>query len=62
MPTKSSNDLFVVDNSEGDWNVLNDLAAWTHKSNTFDIAIGYFEIGSLRALDASGKSPTKFAF
>ncbi|NCN96417.1 MAG: hypothetical protein GW928_02900 [Rhodoferax sp.] len=51
MTKKSGNDLFIVDNSDDDWKVLNYLAEWTDISNKFDIATGYFEIGSLLALD-----------
>ena len=48
---KTGNDLFIVDNSDDDWKVLNYLAEWTEISSRFDIATGYFEIGSLLALD-----------
>jgi len=51
MPTKSASDLFIVDNSDDDWKVLSYLAEWTEISSKFDIATGYFEIGSLLALD-----------
>lgn len=51
MATKSGNDLFVVDNSDEDWKVLNYLAEWSEISHKFDIATGYFEIGALLALD-----------
>lgn len=48
---KSGNDLFIVDNGDDDWKVLNYLAEWSQISSRFDIATGYFEIGSLLALD-----------
>lgn len=48
---KSGNDLFIVDNSDDDWKVLNYLAEWSQISSRFDIATGYFEIGALLALD-----------
>ena len=48
---KSGSDLFIVDNSDDDWKVVNYLAEWTEISSKFDIATGYFEIGSLLALD-----------
>jgi SNF2 family DNA or RNA helicase len=51
MPPKTGNDLFVVDNSDEDWKVLNYLAEWSEISHKFDIATGYFEIGALLALD-----------
>ena len=51
MTTKTGNDLFIVDNSDDDWKVLSYLAEWSEISSRFDIATGYFEIGSLLALD-----------
>ena len=51
MVTKTGNDLFIVDNSDDDWKVLSYLAEWSEISSRFDIATGYFEIGSLLALD-----------
>ena len=48
---KTGNDLFIVDNSDDDWKVLNYLSEWAEISSRFDIATGYFEIGSLLALD-----------
>ncbi len=49
--TKTGNDLFIVDNSDEEWKVLNYLAEWCEISSRFDIATGYFEIGALLALD-----------
>lgn len=51
MVTKKGNDLFIVDNSDEDWKVLNYLGEWSEISHKFDIATGYFEIGALLALD-----------
>ena len=51
MIKKTGSDLFIVDNSDEDWKVLNYLSEWTEISSRFDIATGYFEIGSLLALD-----------
>ena len=52
MTTESkAGDLFIVDNSDADWKVLNYLREWTEISRSFDIATGYFEIGALLALD-----------
>ena len=51
MNKKTGNDLFIVDNSDDEWKVLNYLAEWAEISSRFDIATGYFEIGSLLALD-----------
>ena len=44
-------DLFIVDNSISGWTGLKYLEEWTDISKSFDIATGYFEIGSLLALD-----------
>ncbi len=44
-------DLFIVDNSDELWKVKNYLQEWTDISNQFDIATGFFEIGSLLSLD-----------
>jgi superfamily II DNA or RNA helicase len=51
MSSKSGNDLFIVDNGDEDWKVLNYLSEWSDISNQFDIATGYFEIGALLALN-----------
>jgi len=48
---KTGNDLFIVDNSDEEWKVVNYLAEWSGISSRFDIATGYFEIGALLALD-----------
>lgn len=48
---KSGADLFIVDNSDSDWKAKDYLREWTEIAHTFDIATGYFEIGSLLALD-----------
>src|SRR5437588_6049175 len=44
-------DLFIVDNSDGDWKVRDYLREWTDISHTFDIATGSLEIGAILALD-----------
>lgn len=49
--TARSSDLFIVDNSEDDWKVARYLYDWCEIAKAFDIATGYFEIGSLLALD-----------
>jgi SNF2 family DNA or RNA helicase len=51
MHKKTGNDLFIVDNSDEDWKVLNYLSEWSEISHKFDIATGYFEIGALLSLD-----------
>ncbi len=48
--TKGS-DLFIIDNSDQDWKVRQYLHDWCQFSRAIDIATGYFEIGSLLALD-----------
>lgn len=49
--TRRGGDLFIVDNTDGDWKVRDYLREWSDISNTFDIATGNFEIGALLALD-----------
>ena len=44
-------ELFIVDNSDSDWKVLRYLKEWCELSKAIDIASGFFEIGSLLALD-----------
>ena len=54
MPRRSSptgSELFIVDNSDDDWKVLRYLHDWCQISKSIDIATGYFEIGSLLALE-----------
>lgn len=50
-PQRSGGDLFIVDNSDDDWKVRDYLREWTEISVSFDIATGFFEIGSLLTLD-----------
>lgn len=47
----SGSELFIVDNSDKAWKVLRYLHDWCQLSTRMDIATGYFEIGSLLALD-----------
>lgn len=47
----TGSELFIVDNSEEDWKVLRYLHDWCQISKSIDVATGYFEIGSLLALD-----------
>ena len=54
MPNRTSqagSELFIVDNSDEDWKVRRYLHDWCGLSRGIDIATGYFEIGSLLALD-----------
>jgi len=50
-PAKSGGELFIVDNSDTEWKGLRYLQEWTEIASAFDIATGFFEIGSLLALD-----------
>lgn len=43
--------MVIVDNSDPDWKGLHYLQEWTEYASAFDIATGYFEIGSLLELD-----------
>jgi len=49
--TKSGSELFIVDNSDEDWKVLQYLRDWCELSKSLDIATGSFEIRSLLVLD-----------
>ena len=55
LPKRSSHkvgsELFIVDNSAEDWRALRYLHDWCQLSKQIDIAAGYFEIGSILALD-----------
>ena len=42
-------DLFIVDNSLSRWTGLEYLREWTDLARSFDVATGFFEIGSLLA-------------
>jgi hypothetical protein len=44
-------DLFIVDNSISGWTGLRYLGEWCGLAERFDIASGFFEIGSLLELD-----------
>lgn len=44
-------ELFIVDNSVSGWTGLEYLRQWCEISRSFDIATGFFEIGSLSELD-----------
>ena len=52
-------DLFIVDNSVSGWTALRYLDEWAGIAKSFDIATGYFEIGSLLALDGKWQSLEK---
>ena len=40
---KTGSELFIVDNSDADWKMLNYLRAWEDIARAFDVAIGYFD-------------------
>ena len=60
MPKKSGADLFIIDNSDEDWKVRDYLHDWCQLSQSIDIATGFFEIGSLLALDGEWQKVDKF--
>ena len=62
MPKKTSiagRELFIVDNSEDDWKALRYLHDWCDISKAIDVATGYFEIGSLLALEGQWQKVDK---
>lgn len=50
MYKTATSELFIVDNSDTDWKVLQYLREWCQLSQRVDVATGYFEIGALLAL------------
>jgi len=48
---RSGSELFIVDNADDDWKVHRYLHDWCDIAHAFDIATGFFEIGSLLSLD-----------
>ena len=58
-PSRSGSELFIVDNSDEFWKVLQYLSGWCGLSRAIDIASGYFEIGSLLALDGEWQKVDK---
>jgi hypothetical protein len=57
--SKTGGELFIVDNSDDDWKVVRYLHDWCDLSKAIDIATGYFEIGSLLALDGQWQKVDK---
>ena len=51
VPKRSGGELFIVDNADDQWKVHRYLHDWCEIARAFDIATGYFEIGSLLSLD-----------
>ena len=63
MPTRQSttgSELFIVDNSDEEWKVLRYLHDWCQISKGIDCATGYFEIGSLLALEDEWQKVDQF--
>lgn len=57
--SQSQGGLFIVDNSDDRWKGLAYIQEWTEIASAFDIATGFFEIGSLLALDGRWQSLQK---
>jgi phosphatidylserine/phosphatidylglycerophosphate/cardiolipin synthase-like enzyme len=56
---KVGSELFIVDNSADDWKALRYIKDWCSISKQIDIAAGFFEVGSLLALDGEWQKVTK---
>lgn len=56
---RKGRDLFIVDNSVSGWTALRYLEEWTELAKGFDIATGYFDIGTILALDGKWQSLEK---
>jgi len=59
MENTGTSPLFIVDNSDENWKGLRYLADWTEIAEAFDVATGFFEIGSLLALDGKWQGLSK---
>jgi superfamily II DNA or RNA helicase len=57
--TQNGGDLFIVDNSDEHWKGIRYLQDWTEIAKAFDVATGFFEIGSLLALDGKWQRLSK---
>src|SRR5262249_41495632 len=49
--SQAGGDLFIIDNSISGWTGVRYLREWVDFANRFDIATGYFDVGSLLELD-----------
>src|SRR4051795_10560890 len=49
--SRRGGELFIVDNSVSGWTGSRYLHDWTDIAKSFDVATGFFEIGSLLELD-----------
>jgi hypothetical protein len=56
---RKGRDLFIVDNSVSGWTALRYLEEWTEIAKGFDVATGYFDIGTILALDGKWQSLSK---
>lgn len=63
MPTRTSHrvgsELFIVDNSQTDFEVARYLREWCELSRQFDIASGFFEVGALLELNGEWQKMDK---
>lgn len=59
MQPHESSPLFIVDNSDENWKGIRYLTDWTEIADAFDVATGFFEIGSLLALDGNWQKLSK---
>jgi superfamily II DNA or RNA helicase len=62
MPKRTSptgSELFIVDNSDTDWKAVRYLHDWCQISKAIDVATGYFELGSLLALNGEWQKVDK---
>ena len=60
QPKENSAGLFIVDNSDSDWKVRSYLREWCELSTAIAAATGYFEIGSLLALEEKWQAVDHF--
>jgi len=60
--TTKGHELFIVDNSVSGWTGLRNLDEWCGISSSFDIATGFFEIGSLLQLDGKWQQLEKIRY
>ena len=58
----SGKSFFIVDNIVSGWTALRYLKDWASIAKSFDIAIGYFEIRSLLAIDGHWQLLEKLGF
>ena len=59
LSESSGSELFIVDNRDDEWKVVRYLHDWCQLAKGVDIASGFFEIGSLLALDGEWQKVDK---